>query len=355
MKKLILTFLIFLFPINVFGLSASSVTVMDMDTKRVLYSYNQNEVRLIASITKIMTSLVTLNNSNIKDIVTIDESVLKSYGSGIYVEVGEKMSLENLLYGLMLRSGNDAAIQIANYVGGSMEGFVKLMNETAKSIGMKKTTFINSSGLENDQGVGNMSTSYDMALLMSEAMKNNTFKTIVGTKEKLVKTNYKTYLWYNKNKLLKNYEYCNGGKTGFTEKARRTLVTTASKDNMNFVVVTLNDPNDFQDHEDLYNKYFKEYKSYKVLDKKNEDFDNKNYYIKDDKYLTLTNDEYKKIKKEVVLYKDNVSDIVGYVMVKLDDDTLIKEYIYEKEEVVKNNSNEDISFFDKLKNFFKID
>lgn len=354
MKKLVLIFIIFLFPINVYSLSASSVTVMDMDTKRVLYSYNQNEVRLIASISKIMTSLVTLNNSNIKDIVTIDESVLKSYGSGIYVEVGEEMSLENLLYGLMLRSGNDAAIQIANYVGGSMEGFVELMNETAKSIGMKKTTFINSSGLENDKGVGNMSTSYDMALLMSEAMKNNKFKEIVSTEKKVVKTNYKTYLWYNKNKLLKNYEYCTGGKTGFTEKARRTLVTTATKDNMNLVVVTLNDPNDFKDHEDLYNKYFKEYKSYKVLDKKKENFDNKNYYIKSDKYLTLTSGEYKKINKEVVLYKGNVSDIVGYVMIKLNDNVLVKEYIYEKDNVIVNAKKEKLSFFDKIKNFFGI-
>lgn len=354
LKKLVLMFVMFLIPINVYSLSASSVTVMDMDTKRVLYSYNQNEVRLIASITKIMTSLVTLNNSNIKDIVSIDESVLKSYGSGIYVEVGEEMSLENLLYGLMLRSGNDAAIQIANYVGGSMEGFVKLMNETARSIGMKKTTFINSSGLENDKGVGNMSTSYDMALLMSEAMKNDTFKTIVGTKEKLVKTNYKTYLWYNKNKLLNNYEYCTGGKTGFTEKARRTLVTTATKDNMNLVVVTLNDPNDFKDHEDLYNKYFKEYKSYKVLDKNNENFDNKKYYIKNDKYLTLTNSEYKNIKKEVVLYKDNVSDIVGYINIKLDKKVLLKEYIYEKEVIKENIENKRETFFDKLKKFLGI-
>ena len=354
MKKLVLILILLLFPIKANSLSASSVTVMDMDTKRVLYSYNQNDVRLIASISKIMTSLVTLNNSNIKDIVTIDESVLKSYGSGIYVEVGEEMSLENLLYGLMLRSGNDAAIQIANYVGGSMDGFVKLMNESAKSIGMKKTTFINSSGLENDKGIGNMSTSYDMALLMSEAMKNDKFKEIVSIEKKVVKTNYKTYLWYNKNKLLKNYEYCTGGKTGFTEKARRTLVTTASKDNMNLVVVTLNDPNDFKDHEDLYNKYFKEYKSYKVLDKDNENFDNKNYYIKNDKYLTLTSNEYKKINKEVVLYKDNVSDIVGYVLIKLNDEVLVKEYIYEKDDDNKNNKKDSVSFFDKIKKFFGI-
>ena len=278
-----------------------------------------------------MTALVTLNNSDIKKMITIDDSVLKSFGSGIYVEVGEEISLENLLYGLMLRSGNDAAIQIANSVGGSMDGFVKLMNETAESIGMKKTKFINSSGLEESNGEGNMSTSYDMALLMSEAMKNEDFRKIVSTKEKLVKTNYKTYLWYNKNKLLKTYEYCTGGKTGFTEKARRTLVTTASKDNMNLVVVTLNDGNDFNDHKSLYDEYFKKYKSFKVLSK-DEKFGNKNYYIKNDKYITLSNDEYKKIKKEVILYKDNVSDIVGYINIKLNDDILLKEYIYEKKE-----------------------
>ena len=348
MKKIILILLL-LIPINVFSLSAKSVTVMDMDTKRVLYSYNQHEKRLIASISKIMTSLVTLNNSNIKDIVTIDESVLKSYGSGIYVEVGEEMSLEDLLYGLMLRSGNDAAIQIANYVGGSMEGFVTLMNDTAKSIGMKNTTFINSSGLENDKGMGNMSTSYDMALLMSEAMKNETFKTIVGTKEKLVKTNYKTYLWYNKNKLLKNYEYCTGGKTGFTEKARRTLVTTATKDNMNLVVVTLNDPNDFKDHEDLYNEYFEKYNSFKVLDKK-EKFNNKNYYIKNDRYLTLTKNEYKRLKKDTVIYKENVSDIVGYTNVKLDNKVLLKEYIYLKKE---QKQKKEEKLWKKIINIFK--
>ena len=333
MKKFILLFIIIIFPIKVNGLSASSITLMDMDNSRVLYSYNQHDKRLIASISKIMTAIVTINNSNITDLITIDDSVLKSYGSGIYVEVGEIISLENLLYGLMLRSGNDAAIQIANYVGGSMEGFVKLMNETARNIGMNHTTFINSSGLEDNNGSGNISTSYDMALLMSYAMKNKIFKSIVSTKEKTVKTNYKTYIWYNKNKLLKSYKYCTGGKTGFTKKAKRTLVTTATKDNMNFVIVTLNDSNDFSDHLNLYEEYFKKYKSYKVLDKK-EQYEKKNYFIKKDKYLTLTNDEYKRIKKEIVIYKKNVSDIVGYIIVKLDDKVLLKEYIYEKN---KNN------------------
>ena len=350
MKKVFIIILFILFPLNIHALSASSVTLMDMDNNRVLYSYNEDEKKLIASTTKIMTSIVAINNANINDIVTIDDSILKSYGSGIYVEVGEEMSLENLLYGLMLRSGNDAAIAIANHVGGSMEGFVGLMNETAKSIGMKNTTFLNSSGLEESNGEGNMSTSYDMALLMSYAMKNDMFKTIVATKEKVVKTNYKTYLWYNKNKLLKTYEYCTGGKTGFTKKARRTLVTTASKDNMNFVIVTLNDPNDFSDHKLLYEEYFKKYKNYKVIDK-NQTFDNKQYYIKNDKYLTLTDSEFKSLKKEIILYKDNVSDIAGYILVKLNNEVLIKEYIYVK---VEDKTIKEESLIDKIKKILKI-
>lgn len=347
MKKYIILLIIILFPLRV---NATSTTLMDMDTNRVLYNSNGNDVRLIASISKIMTAIVTINNYDISNVIKIDESVLKSYGSGIYVEVGEEISVENLLYGLMLRSGNDAAIQIANTVGGSMENFVKMMNDTAKSIGMKNTNFINSSGLENDKGEGNTSTSYDMALLMSYAMKNEVFKKIVSTQKKVVKTNYKTYVWYNKNKLLKNYKFCTGGKTGFTEKARRTLVTTASKDNMNFVVVTLNDPNDFSDHLNLYEEYFKKYKSYKVLDSKDK-FSNEKYYIKNDKYVALTQDEFKSIKKEVVYYDNNVSDIVGYVLVKIDDKVLVKEYIYEKKEVVKKKKK--MSFIEKIKSFFR--
>lgn len=231
-----------------------------------------------------------------------------------------------------------------------MENFVKMMNDTAKTIGMKNTNFVNSSGLENDDGVGNMSTSTDMAILMSYAMKNEKFRNIVSTKEKMVKTNYKTYMWYNKNRLLKEYKYCTGGKTGYTEKARRTLVTTAKKDNMNFVIVTLNDTNDFTNHKMLYEEYFKKYTSYKILSKDDE-FQNKNYYIKSDKFMALTNDEYKRINKEIVLYDDNVSDIVGYILVKLDDKVLVKEYIYEKEIIVKKDNKK--SFIDKILSFFR--
>ena len=350
MKKLFLMiFIFFILTLNANAISANSVTVMDSDTKRILYSHNGDEKRLIASITKIMTSLVAIKNSNINDIVEINESVLKSYGSGIYVEVGEQISLEDLLYGLMLRSGNDAAIAIADYVSGSMEKFSELMNEMATSIGMKSTTFINSSGLENDKGIGNISTSNDMALLMSEALKNKIFQKIVRTKKHTVKTNYKTYIWHNKNKLLSNYKYCTGGKTGFTEKERRTLVTSATKDNMNLVIVTLNDPNDFKDHEDLYNKYFSLYKSYKIIDK-NTTFEKKDYYIKNDIYLTLTNDEYKLVETDINYYKKNTSNIVGYINLKLNNKVLKKEFIYVKKKNIKKVKK---NFIDKIKNFFK--
>ena len=188
MKKVILLFFLILFPLNV----KASICVMDTDTKRLLSGYGEEEVRLIASTTKIMTSLVVINNvDDLNKEIEVTDDVLKSFGSGIYIEVGEHIKIIDLLYGLMLRSGNDAAIMLATYVGGSMEGFASLMNETAKSIGMKNTKFINSSGLENDKGEGNTSTCYDMAILMSEAVKNETLTKIMSTIHYGVQTDYK--------------------------------------------------------------------------------------------------------------------------------------------------------------------
>ena len=131
----------------------------------------------------------------------MDNSVLKSYGSAIYIEVGEQIRLKDLIYGLMLRSGNDAAIVIANEVAGSMDNFVYLMNKIAVDIGMKNTIFLNNHGLEEESGQGNLSTAYDMAILMKYAMKNAIFREITSTKTYKVSTNYKTYVWVNKNKM----------------------------------------------------------------------------------------------------------------------------------------------------------
>ena len=276
MKKILVVLLILLFPLKVKAISASSYIVMEMNTNKILESKNMHNVRSVASISKIMTAIIAIESGKLDDTVIVDEIVNKAYGSGIYIKPGEEIKLRDLVYGLMLRSGNDAALMIAKYVSNDVDSFVLKMNEKAKEIGMKNTTFNNPSGLDNEEG--NYSTSYDMAILTSYAMKNSEYKKIVGTKKYKFTTNMNSYVFKNKNKLLHNYKYATGGKTGFTEKARRTLVTTASNNNMDIVVVTLNDGNDFKDHLDLYEKYFKIYKGYNILKKGNINITDEKYY-----------------------------------------------------------------------------
>ena len=334
MKKL-LVLAVLLIPLKVFSISAASAIAMDLDTGRVLYGYNTNEKKLIASITKIMTAIVTIENADINKQIEVTDVIYEAYGSGIYIEVGEKITIKDLLYGLMLRSGNDAALMIAEAVSGSEEQFVYLMNDYANNLGMKNTIFYNPHGLEENNGDANLSTTLDMAKLTKYAMQNSTFKEIFKTKEHTVKTNYKSYVWHNKNKLLSE-NYITGGKTGFTELARRTLVTTGAKDNINLVVVTLNDPNDWQDHKDIYNKIFSTYKSYKILFKDNFEIEENYYddsllYIKNDYSVVLTKKELDKITLNYNLMKlDSYVDdsIVGYAEILLDKKIVHKEPIY---------------------------
>ena len=278
MKKILLFSLLFFIGINYVYAStdtAYSYVLMDEVTGRVLKGKNIDSPKLIASITKIMTCILAIEANKLDDIVVVNESVLSSYGSGIYISVGEEIKLIDLLYGLMLRSGNDAALMIADYVGGDVDNFVVMMNKKAREVGMKNTKFVNPSGLDKN-GIGNYSTSYDMALLTRYAMQNDIYREIVKTKSYVAKSNLKTYVWKNKNKLL-NYKYITGGKTGFTETARRTLVSTATYDGMNFIVVTLRDSDDWNTHLNLYENAFKNYKNYLVLSKKN-------YNVLEDKY-----------------------------------------------------------------------
>ena len=354
MKKFLL-FLMFLLPIKVFGMSAASAIGVDLDTGRVLYGYNINEKRLIASTTKIMTAIVAIENSDIEQVVTVTDIIYEAFGSAIYIEVGEEIKLKDLLYGLMLRSGNDAALSIAVSVSGSKEAFVYLMNEYASNLKMENTIFYNPHGLEEENGDANISTALDMAKLTKYAMQNETFREIFRTKNYTVKTNYKTYSWHNKNKLL-DVDYITGGKTGFTELARRTLVTTGSKNNINVVVVTLNDPNDWIDHKSIYEQIFKNYQNYQILKKDNFKVNEDNYYqnnlyIKNDYYMTLTKKELKKIVLNINLMKldDYENDtIVGYVEVELDKEIYHKEPIYYKKQDDKQNK----TWWQKVKEWF---
>ena len=296
LKKIFFTLILFLIPFPVFAHqdTATSTIVMDIDSGRILYQKNSNEHRLIASITKIMTATLALESGKLEENVTAGEEVLKMYGTSIYMQMGETMTLEDLVYGLMLRSGNDAAVVIANYLAGSEEEFVKQMNQKAKEIGMTNTNFENSHGL--DEETQNYSTAKDMALLSRYAYKNlETYREISGTYKHIVKTEDKTYLWYNRNKLLNSYEYCTGGKNGYTPSAGKTLVTTAEKDGLRLTIVTLNDGNEYENHKNLYEEMFDQYDLYQIIDKDSFSFSdeklNGTAYIKESFYYPLTEEE----------------------------------------------------------------
>ncbi len=341
MKKILFCLLILFFPIIVHAISAESYVVMDYDSGRVLLGKNSEKEKLIASTTKIMTAIIAIENGDLNSTRKVGEEVLKAYGSAIYLSLDEEITLKDLLYGLMLRSGNDAAIEIAYHVSGNMEKFVELMNKKAYELGMSNTKFLNNHGLEESDGSGNTSTAYDMAILMRYALKNDTFRSIIGTETYEAKTSGKTYVWQNKNKLLKMYEYNIGGKTGFTKKAKRTLVTASKKEDKTCIVVTLNDGNDFEDHKNLCEKVFEEYERVAILDKESLVIDAQNpqkYYIKNDYYALLTKEEIDQVKIDFKINSEQKEEEVGVAEVYLNDELLTSEKIYQKiEEEKKEN------------------
>lgn len=300
-----------------------------------------------------MTAILAIENTDISKQVTIGDEINNAYGSGIYIKKGEILTIEDLIYGLMLRSGNDASYAIAKNTFGSIDAFVEKMNELAVQLNMKNTTFNNPNGL--DEKEGNYSTAYDMALLTSYANKNDIYKKIVSTKKYTLKTNMNTYIWYNKNKLLSSYDYTTGGKTGFTVNARRTLVTTASKNNLNLVAVTLNDSNDFADHKNLFEYAFNNYKSFEILKSGTLEINDNYYkgyelYIKENFKYPLAKDEENSIKIDYELIKertfvDNMK--VGTVNVYLYDEKIYSTDIYLKVDIKEK------TFLEKIKEWFE--
>lgn len=261
------------------GVSAQSAILMEQTSGRVLFEKDAYTKRRIASITKIMTAIIAIESGKMSDTVTVSSRAVRAEGSSVYLKEGEKIKLRDLVYGLMLRSGNDAAIAIAEYVGGSVEGFVFLMNQKAEEIGMRNTHFANPHGL--DDAENHYSTAYDMALLMRYAMHNEEFRKISGTKVYRAPNPDEKWdrIWRNKNKLLTNlYEYCTGGKTGYTKRAKRTLVTTAEKDGMELIAVTLNAPDDWNDHITMYEYGFEHYVLAKIAKKRIDQKVNDRFY-----------------------------------------------------------------------------
>ena len=332
MKKILLILL--LIPINVYGLTVPSrnAILIDQDSGRILYSKKINEKKLIASTTKIMTAIIAIESNKLDEKVKVNDSVLKSYGSGIYIKPGEILTLRDLVYGLLLRSGNDASLMIEDYLGGH-DKFINKMNKKAKEIGMNNTIFMNSNGLD-DYDEKNYSTVYDMAILMKYANNNYDFREINSTKKYTLSTNMNDYVWRNENKLLFRYKYATGGKTGFTDKARRTLVSSASRNDVNLIAVTFNDSDDFNTHIRLYEYGFNNYKRYLIINKnkfkvKNED----NLYIKYNYYYLLKENEKRDI--ETILVKDRKDDIYGYIIVKFKGEEVHREIVYINKEYKK--------------------
>lgn len=359
MKKIIILIvgIILLFPLKTKAIdtSATSAILMDINSQRILYAKNIHKVRSVASISKIMTCILAIENVDLNKKVIVGDEINKAYGSGIYIKKGEQLTMKDLLYGLMLRSGNDASYTIAKNTFGSVDKFVENMNTFAQKLKMKNTIFNNPNGLDEEKG--NFSTAYDMALLTSYAYQNNIYREITSTKKYSLKTNMNTYIWYNKHKLLNSYKYTTGGKTGYTKIAKRTLVTTASNDNLDLVVVTLNDGNDFNDHVNLFEYGFNNYKNYKILTKGKINVDDDFYklyelYINNDfSYpLTLQEKDNIKINYELKKIRDLKNGInVGKAKVYLGDEIIHEEEIYLKLKEIKKEQN----FFKKIIDWIK--
>ena len=235
--------------------SAQSAVLMEAESGRVLYAKDADTPRLIASTTKLMTALVALESGHVlEEEVTISGEWAGAEGSSIYLRAGERVSLEALLYGLLLASGNDAAVAIAGFCAGDVDTFVAWMNDKAAELGMEHTHFENPNGL-NDEG--HYSTAADMAALARVVMEHEALAKIVGTRSITVAGRTLT----NHNKLLWRYEGCTGLKTGYTDRAGRTLVSCAERDGQRLIAVTLNDPNDWADHAALFDYGFAHYRS----------------------------------------------------------------------------------------------
>ena len=245
-------------PSTVSAVSAKHAIVIDGETGRVLYEKNADTRSLIASTTKIMTALVVCEQCNVLDRMTIPKEAVGIEGSSMYLKAGEVLTLQELLYGLMLQSGNDAAVALAIYCGGTVEGFAELMNDKAHRLGLEDTHFVNPHGLDAPD---HYSTARDLAVLASHAMDNPIFARTVSAKNMTVGDRYLR----NHNKLLWQVEGADGVKTGFTKAAGRILVSSAVRDGRRIIAVTINAPDDWNDHKTLLEQGFNRYTPVKLI------------------------------------------------------------------------------------------
>lgn len=343
------------------SVSARNAILMEQETGRVLFEKAAHEKRRIASITKIMTAILAIESGRLDEMVKVSNEAVVTEGSSLYLKPNEKIKLEDLVYGLMLRSGNDAAVAIAEHVGGSLEGFVFLMNQKAEEIGMVNTHFNNPHGLDDSDN--HYSTAYDMALLTKYAMENETFREISGTDEYRAPNPSEKWdrVWRNKNRLLTDlYDYCTGGKTGYTKLAKRTLVSTAQKGEMNLIAVTLNAPDDWNDHINMFEMGFRKYDMVQVVDdgmlsKVKDKFYKKRVFLAHEYSFPVTEREKEQFHIELVLEKPKdewketgtAPAVVGKAIIYFSDKPIKELPIYFEQE-----GEQKPSMFERIKNLF---
>ncbi len=347
------------------SVSAKGAILIEQESGRILYEKNAHQRMRIASITKIMTAIIAIESGKLNEMVKVSNKAVRAEGSSLYLKPNEQIKLEDLVYGLMLRSGNDSAVAIAEHVGGSVEGFAFLMNQKAAEIGMQNTEFANPHGLDDHEN--HFSSAYDMAILTRYAMMNEKYREIAGTKVHRAPNPTEKWdrVWRNKNKLLtKLYPYSTGGKTGYTKRAKRTLVSTASKDGIDLIAVTINASDDWNDHMNMFNQAFETYDLVKVVEEGDLQTDSSFYkgkvFVDHDFRYPLTADEKNSIKLDVDLLEhdnkewrnpENVPDIVGTLTVNLGDETIEEMPIYFDNGRVKRPKE---TFWDTLKSIFLV-
>lgn len=315
------------------GTSAKAMCVMEKDSKRVVLNKNENQQLPMASTTKVVTAITVLQHCNdLEEFITVDDAAVGVEGTSIYLQKGEVISVKDLLYGLMLRSGNDAATALAIHVGGSVEGFAGMMKELAVSVGATNSNFANPHGLDNPN---HYTTAKDLALITAYALNNPIFKEIVSTKTHIIKATNKTDKRYltNKNKLLSTLDGCCGVKTGFTSKAGRCLVSACERENTTYVCVVLNCGPMFEESSSMLNYALNTYPNKLIIDKNREIYneyiidENQGMlylYAEEDFYYPLNSSELDKLKLEysVTLEDAKVGDYVGEIKVFLENDLL---------------------------------
>lgn len=304
-------------------ISGESAIVMEASTGTVLYEKNSHEQLYPASITKIMTSLLAVENSNLDEQVTFSQdAVYKTEGSGIWRDIGEIMTMEECLYALMLESANECAYAIAEHVGGDYDSFIKMMNDKAAELGCQDTHFNNPHGLPDEN---HYTSANDMALISREALQNDTFRMIVNTKRYTIpptnKHEEETYL-SNHHKMLNNYEgerqylydYCIGGKTGYTSVAGSTLVTFAEKDGMTLICVVMKEqaPNHYLDTRSLLDYCFENFQIYNVAENEtsySQDIQEEKIFANEDAFVGISKKGFIVLPKSAS-FADAASEIV---------------------------------------------